>query len=459
MSYYPPQVTPPSMADGGTQTPAGGGRVIAWVVILASIATLVALNAREARLRAREAEAGASMQIEISCRYVVGAAELLRRVGRANSSAQMLAGIEKAATTPHDQLALVPVVGELRGESAALNRLKSLNVSKNSAEASDAQALRAIYEHGPDALSDSQRRALIAHAGWCGRLALVFGKPASDPGRSAVLADAGRTVLAMAGGLILGGAALLAGVVLLIVTIVLASDRGLACAYRPAPAGSGPFLEAFAIYLAGFIGVYFLAQALFSTWKGNLATRIALMVAPTALAIIWPLLRGTSIQGWRMALGWHAGRGTLREIGSGIVGYLTGLPLLAGAMLVTLRLIHASGAHPSHPIQRLLGGSDASVLTAFILASIWAPITEETLFRGAFFHALRARHRWLFSALASGFVFAVIHPQGWTVLPVLMTMGVVLAGIREWRGTILASATAHCLHNSALLAFAVLTMR
>ena len=81
------------------------------------------------------------------------------------------------------------------------------------------------------------------------------------------------------------------------------------------------------------------------------------------------------------------------------------------------------------------------------------------MFRGTFFHSLRSRHRWLLSAIVSSFIFAAIHPQGWTVVPTLMAIAVVFAGIREWRGTIFSSATAHCVHNTMLVLLVTLMMQ
>ena len=58
--------------------------------------------------------------------------------------------------------------------------------------------------------------------------------------------------------------------------------------------------------------------------------------------------------------------------------------------------------------------------------NITKPIVEEIMFRGVLYHLLRESTRnwrvWsiVFSVAASGFVFAVIHPQGWLGVPVLM---------------------------------------
>jgi membrane protease YdiL (CAAX protease family) len=53
-------------------------------------------------------------------------------------------------------------------------------------------------------------------------------------------------------------------------------------------------------------------------------------------------------------------------------------------------------------------------------------------------------------------LFAAMHPQGWAGVPVLASIAIVLAAIREWRGTILASATAHALNNGFAMTMLVL---
>ena len=126
---------------------------------------------------------------------------------------------------------------------------------------------------------------------------------------------------------------------------------------------------------------------------------------------------------------------------------------------ITFLLIKVSGATPSHPIEHMISGGAELTLLAYLLASVYAPLTEESMFRGAFFHALRGRHGWLLSAAVTSFIFAAIHPQGWTVIPTLMSIAIVFAGIREWRGTVLSSAAAHCMHNTLALTVVIMMMK
>jgi membrane protease YdiL (CAAX protease family) len=113
----------------------------------------------------------------------------------------------------------------------------------------------------------------------------------------------------------------------------------------------------------------------------------------------------------------------------------------------------------SHPIVLYLArGGWGMRLQIFFLASIVAPLVEETMFRGVLYRHLRElTHGWnrvasvLFGAVVSSFIFAIIHPQGVLAVPALMALacGFVLA--REWRITLIPGMVAHGLNNGLVL--------
>jgi membrane protease YdiL (CAAX protease family) len=93
-----------------------------------------------------------------------------------------------------------------------------------------------------------------------------------------------------------------------------------------------------------------------------------------------------------------------------------------------------------------------------ILASLGAPLIEETMFRGVLYRHLReasgriARNASILaSATLASFVFAVVHPQGWMLIPALMALAFVFSLVREWRGTLIPSMVAHGVHNGVLV--------
>ena len=183
------------------------------------------------------------------------------------------------------------------------------------------------------------------------------------------------------------------------------------------------------------------------------------------VALIWPIIRGESWQAMRTHLGWHRGQGVLFEMGVGAASYIAALPLIALGFVVTQLLIkiaeanHLAGASPTHPIVNFLSGPPSTLVLIYILASVCAPLLEETMFRGALLHHLRGRHGWWISSLIVSLLFAAIHPQGWTLIPTLGALAMSFAAMREWRGSLIPSMTAHAINNGVVLTIAILMLR
>jgi membrane protease YdiL (CAAX protease family) len=211
-------------------------------------------------------------------------------------------------------------------------------------------------------------------------------------------------------------------------------------------------LEGFAVYIAT-MAAFVLCERLLL--KLGPAVNV-LLVVPVALAFLWLCLRGASWESVRREIGWTSGRGVSREMAAGIAGYIAGLPLILASLLVVgilSKLVHIT---PTHPIERELQQPGATRIFLFVLACILAPIAEETMFRGMLFSHLRARHGWWISAIFVSLIFAAIHPQGWVGIPALATIAMILAALREKRGSLIAPMTAHALNNFMLLVFVVL---
>lgn len=328
----------------------------------------------------------------------------------------------------------------------------------------DIEALRTIYT-SPDVhaagLDADQRRDLRERHGYLGDVALAFGLDDAGPERSGVLADGLRTMAVLVGAFIVIVAALLTGFVLFVIAIVkLSSPRGLARGYAPPAFGGSVYMEVLTLFLGGFIVVSVIAGLLS---KVTSAPVEYLLVWLLALVPLWPLLRGQRWAAHRHALGWTRGRGIAREMLAGVVGYLAMLPIFVLGVLCTVALSILwsfieqlrGGEEPppmSHPVMdQLVGGDLTTLLVLLSLAAVWAPLVEETIFRGAFFHHLRGRWGAVGAAAVSGFVFAVIHPQGFATIPALMSLGFCFAMLREWRGSLIAPITAHAMHNGFLV--------
>jgi membrane protease YdiL (CAAX protease family) len=394
-------------------------------------------------------------------RTTVGLKVLAQNLGKESVPPAKLqesaASVVEQAHTPRQRLRAVVVVGEVQGASAALDELNRIGGSLNSPELRrGADILRRIYTSGPSSVSADEERELIKQLGWHGRVALSFNLPPEATARRQVNSAGIRAMAAALAIEAIIGLGLLAGIALLTVAIVRGIDGKLALAYRASPGPAGPFLEGFAIYLVSYVGIGYILSVvhLKPQW---LAYPIEL--AFIIFAACWPLLRGVKLEQLRVGLGWHTGRGVVREALAGVGAYFAGLPFMAAAIGVTVLLSKLSGEKPIHPIVFGAGGASAAAIVGlYLLASVWAPVVEETMFRGALFTYMRAWHRWLLSALMSSLIFASLHPQGWTGIPVLATIGFIFAATREWRGTVIASGVAHALNNAVAVTMLVLVL-
>jgi len=479
------------------------GAAVSWLLIAAAVAYMAAGRRLQDRVEKRIAERSTtrpagepalpSFQLRLAGRYAVGAHNLFDRGGRtapapatspttvpatkpttrpstapatapatgpatgpatspastqSTSAARMetslLDSVNKAAKSPEDRLRAAIVAGEIAGPEAALSQLDETFDSP--ATRDDAEALRALYRGDDGPLEPARREGLVRRHEWFGELAVAYGKPAGDSQRREVIRPARRTVLAALCAAGAAGLGLLTGVVLLIVALVDRLGGRLRFAYQRAQREEStvPFLEAFAAYLAGMVVV--------STAVGLIAGRSRgaswFVIAVIPCAFFWPLLRGVRGGVLRRGLGWTAPRGVFREIGAGIVGYLAGLPLLAAGAVVSFFLQRLSGADTTHPLMNEIGHGGAwRAAQLFLIAAVWAPVVEETMFRGAFYHHLRRRLPWPVAAAFVALVFAAIHPQGWAAIPTLGAIGFSFAAMREWRGSIVAPMVAHALNN------------
>jgi membrane protease YdiL (CAAX protease family) len=211
-----------------------------------------------------------------------------------------------------------------------------------------------------------------------------------------------------------------------------------------------------AIFLVGLIGVSMLSAWIASRYDID-ATRYVIWLLP--LVLLWPRLRGMDWRDLRMAMGWHRGRGVIIESLCGVTGHIAGLPLLAVGVVCVMLLSTFGYEAAHHPlVDELLGASWSDVVALYILACVWAPLVEESLFRGAFYHHLRRPIGAVLSAGVTGFVFAVIHPQGIIAVAALMSLGFTFAMLREWRGSLVAPIAAHAFNNYAAVTLMLLLL-
>ncbi len=231
-----------------------------------------------------------------------------------------------------------------------------------------------------------------------------------------------------------------------------------------------PYLlwEAFTLYLATMIVMDFAIGSI-SGMSDSARTAISLvanLLAP--LVGLYPLtqsypfengFRRPSFSSLRADLGVARGEGWFREIGVGIAGYIATLPLMALATLLLYQVLRFTGMNQSegmHPLVPALGagkGSGFWVAVFFFMAVVAAPMIEEIFFRGFFYRFLRSRYDAPNAIFISAALFAGIHPQGMVGFFPLMAIGVSLAALREWRGSLAAPMVLHACVNGITMAF------
>jgi membrane protease YdiL (CAAX protease family) len=427
------------------------GVVIAWLVIAACV-TILMVRPRwiehfrppaKAEVALPAISQVPSTQLEIMGRLALGMKGL---AGGAKADTRgLVAQIDAAVRNPIDDFRSIILIDEIEGDEEALKRLKQFEAKYQVVRLrEDVDALRTIYTKGANHLTAKQSEMLVERHHWFGELAISHGLPATDPKRQAALRPVGRAMLLGMAAVFGGGALLIAGIVLAILAIVLMVNGRMVFTYRPA-ARPGPYVQAFALYLAGMVILSLLLLRLIPSaglWENFLLFAL--------LPLAWLYLRVRGV-GWREMmrdLGWHRGRGVLREIGAGAMGYIAGLPLLAIGFVITAILMKLTGNTASHPIVNQPVDSAGNVLQLVLLACVGAPIVEETMFRGALFGHLRGWLGWWIAAPLVSLIFAAIHPQGWVAIPVLGSIALVLAALREWRGSLIACMTAHALNNA-----------
>jgi len=487
--------------------PKRGVAWLAWVVIL----LIVGFQFFWPRLRPVRPKAAGEDRVQrvlesVQVRQLVGMAEVL------GQRPALYVEAKKALDTGPvaDRLRFIVLAGELMGPDEALDQLRQLGeqtaqqgIEMNAGEPAVMAALTRLYwdrgegdaallavsglavpdgqpwatlgqlaaEHGrePASLTEEDRQLLRRDLGWCGELALTPADSPDHAARAAVMAPARRfawTYLTAIGAALILGLLGLVGLVALAVFFLTGHIRP---ALPPPTRHGGVYAEAFAVYMLTFLGLG-VAHALLPAFLPDLPLTGLGMLVSLAAGLAWPVLRGVPWRQVRQEVGLTLGRHPLREPVIGVGGYALVLPVFGIGVIVTAVLIALQrswqvGEHPeehfnpvqtpTHPIVEWLEHPDwRLLLQVVVLASVLAPLVEETMFRGVLYRHLRnaTAHlgragSFLVSAVVVSFIFAVIHPQGLLAVPALMSLALGLTVLREWRGSLLPSMMVHGIHN------------
>lgn len=481
--------TPPSQ-DGVPPAPGGAFRapsrfsailaVLAWVVILGLVGFVVTRNV----LARKEGPIDVRMAVvtaQLNARYVVGISALhlpgaTADVFYAKLKPTLTAG--PYSVRLRNAVLAGELAGELAGPKEALRLLAELEVAVEGGEVQPSKLgprmetlLKKLYTGYQDkpgglpVLTEEEQAELRKALPWFGDLALAPADTPDAAARERVLVPARRTAFALLTAFGLGCTLLLVGfcVLLLLGTqLYFGTLRG---AFRTGLTAGGIYAETFALYFISF-GVLGRLLRLLPLPEGSEWGLSAVAALSSLIVLVWPVLRGLSWQQVREDIGWVAGRSPVMEPAYGIGCYLAcwpvmlvALALVYGLMLIQKRLGLGDpltpGGGPSHPIGGIaLDATWWTWVQVFFAACVAAPIVEETMFRGVLYRHLRElTARWkkaasiVVSVVVSGFLFAVIHPQGILGVPLLMTLATSFALAREWRGTLIPSICAHGVNN------------
>lgn len=412
-------------------------RTVCWLVI--AVAILLALGSAMDRphptaLPARELGADLPLRLALGTYRLSGEIALKSTDG----------WIDTPSRVPTQAVQQALVMEILRGTEQ--RAAEFLPVVDDQPQAAELQAVNTwIRARWNNATSDDPPVSFASHAG---RFAGLVGNAAD---RERVIAESATLTMGLSLLSFLGVIALGTGCCLAVVAIV-RWRRGRLWTWRTVVAHPTAYLVAFTVYL----GLYLI-------YAGTVPGFIA---GPMGMAAIWgfvllvpiPLLlaRRQGATDMRSALGFHRGAGVLREIGSGVLGYCAGLPLILLGVLATSWL--STLAPVSHPVAEMFNETTSRLMLVivFSVAVLFAPLVEEVFFRGVLLAHLQPRLGVPLALLASSVVFAAVHPQGLAGLPALTAIAVVLGAIRCWRGSLIAPITAHALHNGTLVLMLIL---
>jgi membrane protease YdiL (CAAX protease family) len=495
----------PSEATPPAETPAirkqsKGQLALIWAAIIAGVGFMLWYRTHHpVEYTPDEAEQAAYVVMQMQARYLVGATELLNLMAEKSPGLQGMMGTKQSLysqaeslnTGPIGQrLRFIPLAGELAGPGEALKQLRLLEekaggdgVRPSPTEAHLIDIMRRIYTDYTQAnwtaasVSRAERLELEAQLGWFGQLALApAGAP--DPSlRAAMLASARRTAQVIIGTVVVLGVLGLIGSVALIILLTFLFSGRITPGVQVSTTHGAVYAEAFALWLLVFFAIS-LAAGRWLPRTGPFLLFSGLLELLSLGALFWPVVRGLPWHEVRREVGLHAGRRPLLEPLIGIANYAMTLPFLALGVAIMLAIILSQqrltgqpvGGNdfsptnlPSHPFVPYLVTADwRGRIQVLLLASVVAPIVEETLFRGVLYRHLReisSRFAYPVSvglgALVVSFIFAVIHPQGLVAVPALMGIAFGLTLVREWRGTLIPGIITHGINNALVVCFTI----
>jgi membrane protease YdiL (CAAX protease family) len=482
---------------------------IAWIVALIALAVVVIFNQLD-HLKPAPPAAVPSVEFEppqtndpfaLTSKLLVKLNHVMAASGGTSDTTRTLARqVDASAQTHLDRLRSSLVIGELLGSEAGLERIERLekdpgfqakvtegNITSLRIQ-QQADLFRAVLKASPpvmDSLTLEQRELLASEHGWYHTLAAVRGLDAANASRASVMKGGMRILVGTSLFIFVIVATVLGALASCITMVVLLATGKIRPRFVPPVPGGSVFIETLALFIVGFLLLSVILPLVMErvgagAWY-TLEVRFILQWSLLAVCL-WPMVRGLTFRELRLRLGWTGRSGpsdssgvatgerggaleVLREACIGIFAYLSFLPILAAVLVITYLLIVLMGKLswgggggqggselPSNPIiDIMLQGSPLQLALFFVLATCWAPVVEEAIFRGALFRHMRSSLPLVVCTGVTAVLFGVMHGYHVIMLGPVIALGASFALMREWRGSLVAPMTAHFLHNGTLV--------
>lgn len=383
---------------------------------------------------------------------------------------------------------------EFSGATKALDRLEKVDELqiKLDYEATDSQKrIRNLIgkllrdyeaeEWNAPSLSEADKSYLRDSLGYVGNLSLLPSQGNTSFERDRIVQKSIWTTVILVVGLVLGMGAFLIGFIMF-GSMLIMSYAGLLRSHFVSDTTRGRiYAETFAFWFVCFLGLQFIfAIGLGLTGIKPGAHMTAgfglILFFGSLVALCWPIFRGISFSNICSDIGWTC-KNPFKEVFLGAVAYVANLPVMAigfggfaglNMLSDSFKKRHEleSVEQVTHPIMEQIASGDVMLIVLVALtACVAAPIVEETVFRGVLYRHLRETSlKWarilsvIFATLINSFIFAAIHPQGWTAIPVLGALAVGFSWAREWRGSLIAPMTMHAINNGIVTALMLLML-
>jgi membrane protease YdiL (CAAX protease family) len=224
------------------------------------------------------------------------------------------------------------------------------------------------------------------------------------------------------------------------------------------PAATWRWWEAFLVFMGGALLAGLLVVVVtpvLSETTGVLVAGILGELVPLGALIVWLQVLH---KGWMRVVGFPTRASWPREAGWGMLGGIAiyALGAIAIGTILTLLFQALSGGSVQTPEQLPSSMDPVQVVLAAFLAIVAAPVTEEFFFRGLFFRSIRSRNPYWVAAVWSSLLFGLAHfapdpaagPAGaWLLVATMFFVGFGLSFVYERRGNIVASMVAHAAFN------------